>query len=268
MDKVRKEYNENVKKFANRKAKKLGFKDENDFVETIDDYLIRYKNTNDETIDPRLLNMIEFFNKNRKKISNSTIADIFLEKEIIILLTKISEFHKKNSGCFRYYKDDDDVNNNKLVREKISGNFCISDDIDGDVPESEHPLYNIKDKWDCNYNNFDFNQMGSQTKVMRESSRLACKGLCDPDLYTVLSIHTTEYNKKIILPPEEYIYVCERGSILRYLSSKEKSSSSPPVIPILISIIIIIIILIFFAVRNHLNKRRKESILDYIIMQK
>ena len=207
-----------MKKQTDELAQGAGFRNENEFIKDIDNYLVLCKK--DKTIlqDSRLLQMLKFLERKARKNPKTTIGLIMASGSTIVILKRISEIHKNNTGCFRYFKDGD-----KLVKQKISGNFCISNDEDdiNFLPESEHPLYNKK-KWDCSYKNFDLN--GINRIKATPIFDLGCNGLCDLLNYNALAALTPEY-EGITLSDEEhekhdkYMYVCERASILRELTT-------------------------------------------------
>ena len=214
---------------TNQLAMRAGFKNEEEFIKSIDDYLILYKTDKTVLQNPKLLQMFQFLKHQAIKNPKTTLVAILASGSIIAILKTISEIHRKNTGCFRYYKDEN--NNNKLIKQKILGNFCVNgDDDDNDLssgddhyflPESEHPLFN-KEKWDCNYKNFDLNGInGIKATPIFD---LGCNGLCDLLNYNALAALTPEY-EGITLSDEEhekhdkYMYVCERASILRELTT-------------------------------------------------
>lgn len=204
---------------TNKLANKVGFKNEEDFIKTIDDYLKLYKTDKSVLQEPKLLNFISFLRRHPKTV----LVGITASSSIFAILNAISNIHKKNTGCFRYYKNVDDDDKPKIIKQKISGNFCISNKDDDDdtllllLPESEHPLFN-KEKWDCNYKNFDLN--GINGIKANEIFGLGCNGLCDPLNYNALAALTPEYEGITLSEKEhekhdKYMYVCERASILR-----------------------------------------------------
>ena len=259
---VRNRYINEIKTPVNRLARELNYKTEDDFVKYIDMYLVNKKWQNSKKLSQTI-------NSLRTRAAqhyhhHPAIATIFkdVKKPISQILNDLSIFHQKNSGCFRYKLIQD-----KLIREKISGNFCHGNEEGGEVPESEHPLYNIN-KWDCEYRDFS---IGGRRRS-NNNPRLKCNGLCDPNIFNGLSEYTPNYGKAE-LPPidDKYIYVCESGSILRYLLNSEKKEEVEVVvvddekytfyyylIPLFIVIIVIIIIL---ACQKPF--KRNESILDY-----
>lgn len=188
-------------------AQKLGFQNEDDFFNYINEF---QKVGNWD----KLKNVFTLLRSNKK-----TIAVLGAAASSLALLDYCKFYQALNSGCFRYRKKKDGGYREKS-RTKIGGNYCspLTDVIGVKIKAEKHPLYNLE-KWNCNI----FEDKGLVlTNEIADILDLGCGGLCDIEHYNKL---VREINAKgestyepINIDKHKYIYRCERVTILRILT--------------------------------------------------
>ena len=206
---------------TNALARKLGFDDEAGFAKCISD--LNLKKTLPVEDSRKLGRIFRFIKKHPASLAKTAVAG----GGIVYMVSYLKQFQAENTGCFRYAKDDND----KLIRYKFAGNFCLQDDSknnnlnDSDsvkiLSEDQHPLFNITSKWNCEYLAFE-----RGNPLVDEILNAGCNGLCDWTNFNFLTEHVTE-NKTGLYNPlvmdndddDEYMYRCEKATILRALTS-------------------------------------------------
>lgn len=233
---------------ADKLANKIGFKNENDFF----NFIQSIKDPSRLTVEQatRLSKVFKHFSKLAKKHPLSTVKLAVIGGTITAMVIFLKRFQQSHTGCFRYNGEDD-------VKRKFKGsNFCVNDDNDNDdvelISEEEHPLYNVKNKWDCKFSNFK-----SNAKVDGILS-LGCNGLCDWENFNVLASYSNSNKYKPIdnIGDEhhEYLFKCEKMTFLRAISTSTSnafnelffdSNFGKSIIKSIIRIFIIIILIFF-----------------------
>ena len=226
-------YDKMIKK-VDSKAISYGFKSEADFAKKLESAAELCKTANGKKIinnNPIWRNLLTSIQKTKHKGKKLTaISALGTASALVIYLAKEQ---KINTGCFRYkLGDDENGRKNKLIRYKIGGNFCISDDTstttnDDNVkilPWDHHPLFHHK-RWDCDYENFyRFSNEIDRERIdlIREQG---CNGLCDVlNFNTLASFTDNEYQPLASNDSDkdenEFMYICERATFLRTLTSE------------------------------------------------
>ena len=216
--------NSNNLDISNKIAKRLDFKDVNEFDLFIKAVDLR-KLTTTET---RKLRKIFNYLKNVAKRNSKSIAKIAIAGgTIVAMVTFLKNFQDTHSGCFRYSRrklDDGEI------KYKFDGaSWCNTDNKNINetttniklLPETEHPLYD-QIKWDCDYDKFN----DHKTENVGEILNLGCNGLCDWRNFNILAKTTNGEYKPIVSEDllngnkyfYNYNYKCETVSILRALS--------------------------------------------------
>lgn len=177
-------------------AKKLGFKNEGDFFEYINQFERVGKRDN------RAKKLFTVLRKNKK-----VIATVGVAASIPVLYNYCKRHQEINSGCFRYRKNKNGGYLEK-TRKKMGGNYCLSSNIGAKIKQETHPLFNVE-TWDCNFNGFE-----KEEKVI-DILDLGCRGLCSVENFNNLA--GGEY-KPVQNQDHPYIYRCEKVTILQSLT--------------------------------------------------
>ena len=201
-------------------ARKLGFKDESDFAKYISDLDLK-KNIQVKDIQ-KLGGLFKYIKSYVVKHPTSVVKAAIAGGTITFMVSYLKKFQADNTGCFRYAKDD----KNNLIRYKFEGNFCLGE-VGGTtnevkiISENQHPLFNVTNKWDCDYSQFE-----EGNPAVDEILNAGCNGLCDWLNFNTLTGLTTSGDDKfdplIIDDNDEYymyIYKCEKATILRAITS-------------------------------------------------
>ena len=270
MDVMTKMKKKNNSHLLNVEAKKMGFKNSDEFdnfIKEVDPYnMTPHQNTQARKIY-RYLKL----NKNKKTILKWSVIGASATSLIVYL----QNYQKKHSGCFRYHKDE--LNN--PIRYKFRGNIhsChnIGDDqegiYEGDsqiklLDGNKHPLYRTL-KWDCNYDKFY-----KKTEAVDQILQLGCNGLCNLENFNLIaSGHTMDKFTPLLNPQDvnydNYIFKCENISLLQALSQSTgdtvnelfsglfDSELGKQILKIILQLFfIIIIIIIFYKTFKYLTK--------------
>ena len=198
---------------ANALAKKLDFKNEREFRQFID-------TVSEKSKDGRLLKIYNYLFKVAKENPKSIAKIAIAGGSIATMVVYLKNYQKKRTGCFRYIRGQMDTE-----PKKIMGNYCVNNDNDNDndndenvIPEAEHPLHGVN-KWNCNDNLFS----NSIDPAVNHILSLGCHGLCDWRNYNTLASIAKDFEPIVIDPKhtqdDEYVYKCERITILRALAS-------------------------------------------------
>ena len=201
---------------TNTLARKLGFEDETHFEKYISN--LNLKKDIQVTDTQKLAGIFRYIKSYVTKHPTSVAKAAIAGGTLALMVSYLKKFQAENTGCFRYGKDDD----NNLIRYKFEGNFCLdSAGCGGDVKmlsENQHPLFNLANKWDCGYSQFE---MGNP--VVDEILDAGCNGLCDWLNFNTLTGLTTGDDQFNPYEDENhdhrYIYKCEKATILRAIAS-------------------------------------------------
>ena len=209
-------------------AKRLGFRNEAELAREIEAAAELCEMSKNGRIivnkTPKMRNL--FFHLTRLKHKSSIVKGALLAGTISGMVIYLAKIQREQSGCFRYNLD----NREQLVKNKMAGNFCLGDVHDDSsstdeflskdlivIPENLHPLFE-KDKWNCEFENFEMTGDVDRERVYNITS-LGCNGLCNVENFNILASLTNDY-KEIINDENEYTFVCERATFLRTLTEE------------------------------------------------
>ena len=208
---------------TNALARKLGFEDEAHFAKFISDLDLNNKGIRVKDTE-KLGILYRYIKSYVAKHPSSVLKAAVAGTTLAMMVSYLKDFQAENTGCFRYEKDDE----NNLIRYKFKGNFCLDNGSDSDsddvkiVSDNQHPLFNVTNKWDCDYSQF---QKGNST--VDEILNAGCNGLCDWLNFNTLTGLTNGDEKfdPLIIDEDDdnnyymYIYKCEKATILRAITS-------------------------------------------------
>ena len=211
---------------TNAVARKIGFKDEAHFAKFISDLDLNNKGIRVKDTQ-KLGNIYQYIKNYVAKHPSSVLKAAIAGGSLAMMVSYLKNFQAENTGCFRYEKDDE----NNLIRYKFRGNFCLDNSTDSNnsdsdevkiLSDNQHPLYNVTNKWDCDYSQF---QKGNST--VDEILNAGCNGLCDWLNFNTLTGLTNGDEKfdPLIIDEDDdnkyymYIYKCEKATILRAITS-------------------------------------------------
>ena len=214
-------YNKMLKKVDNM-AVTYGFKNEADLARKIENAANQCRTINGKikindspTWRGLFLRLKKTKNKGKKlayAVGTGTVAGLVIE---------LAKEQKKNTGCFRYKLGEEEKGGGgggrkNLIKYKVGGNFCISDDVyneeeddnDNDdksvriLPPSNHPLFNHK-KWSCDYDDFYKNGNDIDRDRIDEIRKSGCNGLCDVLNFNTLTSFTNNEYQPLLDEKEE-----------------------------------------------------------------
>ncbi|KAF7682670.1 hypothetical protein TCON_2120 [Astathelohania contejeani] len=159
----------------------------------------------------------EWFKNNPNSLILKYISQV--EKEEFIHFIKVQ--NKINTGCFRYSLSnlEDRI---ILIKERYKERFCNKDltlDERNIIADGSHPLSDQTLAWDCNSSSLE--GLLESSSFEKAVFNKGCRALCNPHNYNIAKTYL--YPELLLFPinskfNKTFIYICEKGSILRSIS--------------------------------------------------